>query len=183
MSAAKQLLPLCGKPLIWWSVKVACESKAAEVIVVTGSYQQEIHEALRGLPVKFAHNENWHQGQATSLKTGISALSPECQAALFVLADQPFITTGFINQLIDAYKYGRGSIVVPVCKERRGNPVIIDLNRWHKGIAALGGDEGARKIIAANPQEVIKVPVEDEMLFYDVDTPADYEFVLHKFHV
>lgn len=182
MGVAKQILPFYGKPLIWWPVKAACESKVSEIVVVTGLYQNEVREALHGLPVKFVHNENWSQGQAASLKIGVLSLSHECQAALFILADQPLVTTEFINQLIDTYESGIGSIVVPVCQNRRGNPVIIDLNRWQGDIAALGGDEGARKLITANPQEVIKVPVEDEMLFFDVDSPTDYEFILTKFH-
>jgi molybdenum cofactor cytidylyltransferase len=53
---------------------------------------------------------------------------------------------------------------------RRGNPV--GFGRVHLDtLLALGGDQGARRLLQSFP--VTEVPVIDAGIFRDIDTPAD----------
>ncbi len=175
MGRPKQLLPLASRPLVWHVVTAACRSVADEVIVVTGSRRQAVASAVAGLPVRLVPNPDWRSGQAGSLQAGLRAVSPGVRAVIFLLADQPLVTPALLDSLASAFQKGGGSIVAPVAGGRRGNPVLFDLDRWRQQLMTLAGDAGARAIIAAHPEQVTAVAVVDEAVFFDVDTPAEYE--------
>ncbi|MDT8900522.1 nucleotidyltransferase family protein [Anaeroselena agilis] len=175
MGRPKQLLPLAGRPLVWHVAAAACRSVAGEVLVVTGAEQTAVKAAVACLPAKVIPNQSWREGQASSLKAGLNAVSPSARAVIFLLADQPLVTPELIDSLAAAWRAGGGSIVAPVAGGRRGNPVLFDLGRWLQPLTALAGDAGARTVIAANPDQLTAVPVVDEAMFFDVDTPDQYE--------
>ncbi len=175
MGRPKQLLPLAGRPLVWHVASAACQSVVDEVIVVTGSRRTAVEAAVAGLPVRLAPNHHWRSGQASSLQTGLNAVSPDSGAVIFLLADQPLVTPALLDSLAAAYRAGGGSIVAPVAGGRRGNPVLFAIGRWRQQLLALTGDAGARAIIAAHPDQVAAVSVADETVFFDVDTPAEYD--------
>ncbi|MEG6615946.1 selenium cofactor biosynthesis protein YqeC [Peptococcaceae bacterium 1198_IL3148] len=175
MGQPKQLLTLGGRPMIWHVANQVCQGRFGEVVVVTGAYNEEIRQALTGLPVKFVHNKNWAAGQATSVKKAVQSLNSSAQAVLFALADQPLIDVELLNNLVSAYQDAGASIVIPRCQGRRGNPVLFDLNIWRQQLLNLTGDQGARSIIQANPQAVKHLELTSRHYFIDVDTPDDYQ--------
>ncbi|HWQ62441.1 MAG TPA: nucleotidyltransferase family protein [Negativicutes bacterium] len=181
MQEPKQLLPLAGRPLVWHAAAAACRSAADDVVVVTGARREEVAEAVADLPVRPVFNRDWRLGQAGSLRAGLAAVRPGTRAVVFLLADQPLVTTALLDSLIDAYRAGGGTIAVPTAGGRRGTPVLFALARWRQGLMALAGDTGARELLVAHPDEVISVPVPDERVFLDVDTPADYEEIVRVY--
>lgn len=44
---------------------------------------------------------------------------------MFLVGDQPFITTQLIDKLIEEYKLSKNPIVVPYYKGKRGMPTIF----------------------------------------------------------
>lgn len=181
MGTAKQLLPVAGHPMIWWAASVACASAVDDVLVVTGEHHKAIAKAVEDLPVRLVHNPCWVEGQAASIRAGVAAITrPSVKAAIFMLADQPLLTSNAVNKIIAAYHTGKGSIVVPICLEKRRNPVIFDLARWRQPLMALSGDQGGRQLILEHSDEVTSVNFTDEKMFLDVDTPDDYKYILEK---
>ncbi len=89
----KLLARFDGEPLIRRMAKRALASKADPVIVVTGHRADDIAAALDGLDVEIAHNPDFADGLATSLKTGLHAVPDGAAGALVLLADMPEITT------------------------------------------------------------------------------------------
>ena len=69
-----------GKPLVRRTVEAARASSVGDMVVVTGHQEERISDALSGLAVRRAHNEDYAAGLAGSLKTGIRALAPEAAA-------------------------------------------------------------------------------------------------------
>ncbi len=59
---------------------------------------------------------------------------------------------------------------VPVHEGEWGNPVVI-ARALFPDIARLSGDAGARKLLAGRADEVIEVPVGDDAVVVDIDTP------------
>ncbi|MEW8958969.1 MAG: selenium cofactor biosynthesis protein YqeC [Moorella sp. (in: firmicutes)] len=169
----KQLLLLAGRPMVRRVVDITLAAAEGEVVVVLGHEAGKVAAALAGLPVNLVYNPNYRLGLSTSLQAGLTALGPECRAALFVLADQPGITPAVINKLIEAYQQGDKKIVVPVYRGRRGNPVLLDRALWPE-IMTLHGDVGGREIIRACPFEVREVEVDCPGVLCDIDTLADY---------
>ncbi|MDO9303033.1 MAG: NTP transferase domain-containing protein, partial [Anaerolineales bacterium] len=74
--APKQLLDWKGKPFARQVAETALQAGLEPVVVVTGFCAADVESALKGLPVKIAHNPEYTQGQSTSIRAGIQALLP-----------------------------------------------------------------------------------------------------------
>jgi molybdenum cofactor cytidylyltransferase len=171
----KLLADLSGKKLVRIATEQALASKASEVIVVTGHQADLVEQALEGLKVKFVRNPDFAGGLASSVKSGIGAVSDKSDGAVICLGDMPLIDAELIDRLIEAFAPDRGNlIVVPVAEGRRGNPVLWS-RRFFDELMTLDGDIGARHLISKHGETVAEVPVEGESAFLDIDTPQALE--------
>jgi molybdenum cofactor cytidylyltransferase len=171
----KLLAELGGKPLVRIVTEQALESKASDVIVVTGHQADEVRKALQGLKVKFVHNPHFAEGLASSVKAGIAAVPENADGAVICLGDMPLISAHLIDRLIEAFAPDRGNLIaVPVSDGRRGNPVLWS-RRFFNELMTLDGDIGARHLIAKHGEAVAEVPVEGHGAFLDIDTPQALE--------
>jgi molybdenum cofactor cytidylyltransferase len=167
----KLLADVGGKTLLRITAEQALASRAKPVIVVTGHQRELIEAALGGLSVRFVHNPDFAQGLATSLKAGIGALPPDTDGVIVCLGDMPQISAKLIDALISVFDPERGAlIVVPTLGGRRGNPVLWS-RRFFADLMALDGDVGARHLIARYPEALVEMPVTDQAVFLDIDTP------------
>jgi molybdenum cofactor cytidylyltransferase len=166
----KLLAEIRGRPLVRIASEEALASGASPVIVVTGHQRAEIEKALGGLPVRLAHNPDFADGLATSLKAGIRALPSDVDAAIVCLGDMPCIDPKLMRQLMAAFAPERGVlVVVPTFEGKRGNPVLWS-RRFFPDLMAIEGDVGARHLIGRYGEAVVEVPVAKGTLV-DVDTP------------
>jgi xanthine/CO dehydrogenase XdhC/CoxF family maturation factor len=110
----------------------------------------------------------------TSLKSGLSAVSPEAQAALIVLADQPFVRPETLDQLIAEHQRSKAQIVIPTYRGFRGNPVLLDRSVFAE-VMALNGDMGCRAIFGDHLEGIVKVAVDDTGILLDIDRQSDFE--------
>jgi molybdenum cofactor cytidylyltransferase len=106
------------------------------------------------------------------LKTGIAALPENVAGALVLLGDMPAVTPALVERLIAAFGEESGALAVAPCVAgRRGNPMLLS-RRFFPAIAALEGDEGARKLLAgAAPGQIVMVDASGPGAILDVDTP------------
>lgn len=171
-SRNKLLADLGGRPLLRRVAEAALASRAGNTIVVTGCARGEIEAALGGLSLAFVYNPDFASGVASSLQAGLSAV--DADAALVLLGDMPGVSAKVIDTLIAAFEQAPGcAAVVPVRQGRRGNPVLLARAIFPQ-IAALEGDEGARRLLRSLAG-VVEVPIDDDGVLADVDTPADLE--------
>lgn len=167
----KLLLPVDGKPMVRHVVEAALASRATPVLVVVGHQQHEVRQALRGLKVQFVSNPDHAQGLSTSLKAGIAALPPGAAGAIVCLGDMPRVSTSLLDRLIAAFAPVEGrAIVVPTWRGQRGNPVLWG-SAFFDAMRELGGDVGARRLIARNPDSVVEIDAGDDGALVDIDTP------------
>ncbi|RJF75372.1 NTP transferase domain-containing protein [Rhodopseudomonas palustris] len=171
----KLLAELNGKPLVRIVAEqvLACKagSGPARPIVVTGHQADQVEAALAGLDVSFVPNPDYAEGLASSVKAGIAAVGDDADGAIVCLGDMPLVGTELLDRLIDAFDPDRGAlIVVPVADGRRGNPVLWS-RRFFAELMTLGGDVGARHLIAKHAEAVTELPVEGAGAFLDIDTP------------
>ena len=124
-----------------------------------------------GADVTYAHNPDFEQGLSTSLRTGISAVPVSCDGAIVALGDMPRIMPAHITRIMQAHDPDEGHVIcVPTWNGKRGNPVLWD-RRFFDDMTALGGDVGAKHLIGENTDLVIEVPIEDDAVVVDVDSP------------
>ncbi len=169
----KQLLPVGDRTMLQHVVDVVLDSPVEQVIVVLGCRAAEIGASIADRSVQVVVNERWKSGLSSSVQAGLLAVKPEVSAALFVLADQPGVTTEVIAKLIERYRKNHAPIVVPTHRGRRGNPVLFDRSLFAE-LLEVHGDQGGRQLIAEHEDELEEVEVETEAIFADIDTVEDY---------
>ena len=174
MGGQKLVLPVAGRPMIQGVVEAAAQSEAAETIVVVGCEVGQVRAVLADCPVRIVENAGYDLGMSTSLRAGLSAVRPDCEAVLFVLGDQPFVTPAMIDALIARFAEKGSQIVRPVVDGKPAHPVLMGSGLFPE-ILALEGDIGAREILARHPDEVDLLVWTDGRSALDVDTPQDYE--------
>jgi len=170
----KQLLEWEGRPLVTHTANTAWLAGLDPVIVVLGAMAEQITPALQGHPVRIVRNYRWHEGMSTSLSAGLSVLSPEIEAAVFLPVDQPLITTDLLCALVSHWQQTGARIVVPATQVgKRGNPVLF-AREFFPELACLTGDVGGRAIFAKYADRLVYLPVSDANILVDVDTPEAY---------
>jgi len=174
MGAAKQLLRLDGRPLLQHVLDNVRASDVREIIVVLGASAEVIRGEINARNARVVLNENYREGMGTSLKAGLSAVHSEAEAALIILADQPFVRPETLNRLITEHVRSKAQIVIPLYRGFRGNPVLLDRAVFPE-VMALGGDIGCRAIFGDHLAGIVKVSVDDVGILLDIDRKSDFE--------
>lgn len=172
----KSLLELGGVPLIRRQLIALSGAGVDELVVVLGHHAERISEAVQDFPVTLVHNPAPDDGQASSLRVGLRALSPRTDAVLVALADQPLINSLDISGLIAAYKQRPPGtqVVQPEVDGEPGNPVVFSAEVRDQ---ILAGDTrlGCRQWQASHPEQVHRWVTTSQRYRTDVDTPEDIE--------
>lgn len=179
MGRPKQLLSFDGKPLIQHVIDEAMASSLIEVVLVLGASAQEVIRALEMPPsprFRFVVNFAWADGQSSSLRFGLEAISPHTHAAAVLLGDQLGVTAPLIDQVADAFRSSQQPVARALYRTSEGTiqgyPAVIGREIW-KEVEKLRGDEGMRALLARNPGWLQEVPV-DFPPPLDIDTEEQY---------
>jgi molybdenum cofactor cytidylyltransferase len=169
MGGNKMLAEVDGKPMVAVTVNNLLSSAVDEVIVVTGHDYEKVEESLSGLKVRIVHNPHYSKGLATSLRAGVE-VAGDVDAAVVCLGDMPRVKPSVVDRLIAAFNpVEHRSIVVPTHNNTFGNPVLWGAEHFAR-LMQLGGDKGARKLLAELAADVTEVDA-DEGVLLDADTP------------
>lgn len=175
----KQLLDWHGEPFVRVVARKAIEAGLWPVIVVTGAFAEEVGQMLGGLNVQTVRNERWKTGQSSSIVEGLRFLQKSeyrnTGGCIFLLADQPHITTSVLQALEEKHAQGLSPVVVPLVMDRRANPVLFDRVTFSE-LLTLAGDVGGRAVF--HKFDVEYLPWHDDRLLLDVDTPEHYRRLL-----
>ena len=173
MGESKQLLRLGEATVLDQVVKNVRGSRVDEIVIVLGHQAETIKQSIATESLEVVVNESYRQGMGTSLRVGLSALPSEVGAALIVLGDQPFVRSATLDQILDHYQQTSAQIVIPTYKGFRGNPVLLDRSVFSE-VMALQGDIGCRAIFGNHSEGIVKVPVEDVGILFDLDSQEDF---------
>lgn len=143
------------------------------VFVVIRPEARQLSELFRKEGCEVVLCERAADGMGASLACGVRAADAAgaADAYLVALADMPFIRPSSIAAVRDELLKG-ASLVAPYFRARRGHPVGI-ASRFRDDLLRLKGDEGAKKLFANHPSDIVKVPVGDPAVLRDIDTPSD----------
>jgi molybdenum cofactor cytidylyltransferase len=174
MGEQKLLLPVGERPMVRRVVDAALGSRAARTIVVVGHESDAVLAALDDAPVIVTMNPDYADGMSTSLQAGLRASAARCDAAIFLLGDQPYVTATLIDEIIDRFVSTGAAVVRPAVCGRPANPVLIGSELFPE-ILEQRGDVGGREIVERHSEEVSLVSVDDPHVCVDIDSPQDYE--------
>ncbi len=169
------MLQYNDKSLLQHVLSEAINSYASPVIVVLGANSDLVSKEIDNTKVYIIENAEWEEGMASSVRIGLSTLLqifPSADAVIFMVCDQPFVSTSLLNDLINTQVETCKTIVTCNYGEAIGPPAL-----FHKSLFAelmqLKGDAGARKIIQQHSDNVASVLFKQGKI--DIDTKEDYE--------
>ena len=176
IGSTKQLLSYRGLPLLQHAVDGAARADLAELIVVLGHAAHEILREIRFPPgAKSVVNSDYAAGQSSSLRVGLQTASPEADAAMIFLGDQPEVPVEAVRAVVRLLEETGGPVVQAVYRGHPGHPVLLDRSVWKK-VSEARGDRGAGPILSAHPEWVIRCSL-DLPLPAEVDTLRDLELL------
>jgi molybdenum cofactor cytidylyltransferase len=170
MGTQKLLLPLGGEPLVRRAVRQVCDAGFDDVLVVLGSEHEQTLAALDGLGVRHAVNTAYASGMGSSFRTAVEHL-PDSTAAMFALADQPFVTTTEYRSVLDTYRERQSPIVSVRYGEVMAPPHLF-AREFFPALARL--QHGARSLLLEHTARTVILRFAPDLLV-DIDTPDDYE--------
>jgi molybdenum cofactor cytidylyltransferase len=183
MGSDKLRLPLGTMTMGNYALAVAFVSELDHIAIVSGNatadwidhkfYQEPFHQKWTVF-----HCSEAHLGQSYSLRYGVEAAQAlKADAVMIMLADQPFITTAMINELLHHYHAMTNISFVAARFDGLARPPIIFDKRMFPDLLRLENDQGARQLVREGTSGLC-IDFSSPDLFMDVDTPEDYSHLL-----
>lgn len=174
MDAFKPLMKLGGRRVLDRVVDLYRQAGIADIRVVAGHRSHEIRAALAGNPVTVVENPHYAEGMYSSVVAGVKTLPRDISSFFVHPVDIPLVRPHTLTRLLDEAGNDPPPVVYPVFDGRHGHPPLIHKNLEH-AIVSHDGQGGLRTLLIRFDTEARDVPVADEGVLLDLDTPADYE--------
>ena len=145
-------------------------TEVAKVVAVVRPGSDELAGLLRAEGCDVVICSNADEGMGASLACAVRS-GGAADGYLIALADMPFVRPSSIAAVREALEKG-APLAAPYFRARRGHPVGM-AGGFRAELAALAGDEGARRLLAENERRLVKVPIGDPGVIRDIDRPAD----------
>lgn len=188
MGCDKLSLPLGDGTVGSQALRAACSSQLDEVLVLTKPHDPLIWLQGPAMEMDADACTKIHQvecpdaslGQSYTLRGGIlAAESRRAEAVVVMLADQPFVPTTMIDQIIRTYRNGMREDPAARCVAASyrsiPRPPILFSQELFSVLKQLQGDTGAKTLFRDGRLTPVVIEYFTPEYFDDIDTPADYE--------
>jgi molybdenum cofactor cytidylyltransferase len=176
MGQPKALLPLLNKPAILHCLATLLNIRLWEIIVVLGTGNEAAAALIKNMPVKLMINTLPQSDMAKSVRLGFQAMKQQATGALICLVDHPLVQPGTMKQMVVAAMGAPDRIIIPTFQERRGHPTLFP----RALLAEIYQGFNLREIIGRHPDKVTLLPVDDEGVVLEMDTPEDYRKICRR---
>ncbi len=202
MKEFKPLLHVDGQPAVAGLTETLHSAGIRDIVLVTGHRREELQEEIDRLRLTEAYNENYEEGMFTSIQTGLAKAGesfPDKQGVFLIPVDCPLITIRVLRELMIAADGAQkenvaggargadaadGWYFVPTFEGKKGHPLLIVAEHIPE-ILEHDGEGGLKAVTERHWEKMVRVPVPDEEILLDMDTPEGYEairqFVAHGF--
>jgi putative nucleotidyltransferase with HDIG domain len=174
MVELKPLLALAGSTAFERCIGMFRAAGVSEVIAVLGHRADELRSLAERCGARCVFNPHFDRGMYSSIVAGSRALPGWAKAAFMLPADIPLVRAATVRALAATFATHEAGIVYPVFAGHRGHPPLIVSNILAE--AAQDGAPGPLSALLARHEDVtIDLPVADEAIHLDMNTPADYD--------
>ena len=153
------------------------EAGVDDVVVVLGYEADEVRSRADLSGATVVENPRYESGMLSSVRAGVrEAQAREADGLLLSPVDYPFIPVHAITAVIDAFAADRSADVIqPTTDGEAGHPPLFAASTFDALLHDPATEEsGARAVVYAEETDSRALPVDDERIFVDVDTPAEY---------
>ena len=140
------------------------------VVAVVRPDDTALATALRASGARIIRCANADSGMGASLACGVLATT-DAAGWVVALGDMPWIESSTIARVAGAIAAG-AVVAAPFHHGRRGHPVGFGATCL-AALSALTGDDGAKSIVAAHSDRLVRIDVDDAGALRDVDRPSD----------
>jgi len=142
-------------------------------VVVLGHEAAEVRTRADLSDAVVRDNPDYESGMLSSVRVAVEyAVERDADGVFLNPVDCPVTPVAVVESLASAAADG-GDVLVPSTDGGRGHPPLF-LADTFDALAAAPLDEGARAVVRSDATDTRSVPVDDERIFADVDTPAEY---------
>ena len=181
MGKPKALLDWFGTPLVVAQANSLLNGGAERVIVVTGAHHDKIHRVTSEIDgVAIINNPDWMSGKTTSIKTGLSALSSECDTIILLAVDQPR-PSWVVRQSLDSHQKSGCEVTSPRYSGHGGHPLIFDASILNQLSNISEEREGVREVMKRYDETMNREYFDNPVIRLDLNTPQDYEAALTEY--
>jgi len=171
MGAPKALLPYRGKTFVEHLIEITRHPRIGITRVVLGAGAADIQQKLSVDPSFIVLNEDWAQGQLSSIQAAIRSLAAETTEGLILCpVDHPLISAELVAQLILQFDSTGKQIVLPTYRKRRGHPAIFHASLYDELLRA-SPEVGARQVVWAHSQDVQEFATDEEGVVLNLNDP------------
>lgn len=171
MGRVKQLLPYQHTHLLGWTIEQALNT-STKVFCVLGANATAIEKEIPTEKITLLYNPDFNNGLSTSIVTGVTYLyTKEFHNVLILLADQPHISSAYLNQMIQTGEENPQHIIASNYGHKAGVPALFP-KKYYRNLLTLTGDKGAKLFLEQHASNIITMP---EINLIDIDTPQDYD--------
>ncbi len=166
----KLMWPIDGKPMIMHTLEKLIniqENTGHCVTVVTR--EGAVSKLIAGLPVETVINPEPERGISSSISCAIESFDSDVDAAVFCVADQPWLSPEAVCGLIDRYIESGKACGCLACEGETGNPCIFSRKLFSE-LNLLEGDKGGKKVLLKHIDDCCLYEIEDPIQLTDIDT-------------
>ncbi len=181
MGSPKALLPYQGRPFLEHLLDVTIHPKIGVRRVVLGLHAEPIAAAVKLAPGEIVRNDDWQEGQLSSVHAAIRSFPAATDGMILFLIDHPLISAALVNDLIEQFYSPQNpsptKIVLPLFRGQRGHPVIFSANLYDELLAAPL-DKGARSVVWAHTADVLHLETTEQGCVLNLNDPETLQRVI-----
>ena len=171
MGRPKALLPYREGTFLEHLIQVTRHPRVGVTRVVLGAGAEVIRALAKLEPSIVVLNEDWEQGQLSSVQAGLRSLGGlNTDGIVLCPVDHPLVSAPLVSDLISHFYADGKNIVLPTYEGRRGHPVIFSSALYGELLAAPP-DKGARAVVWAHAADVLEVPTDEEGVVLNLNDP------------
>ena len=171
MGRPKALVPFEGLTFVERLLQATNHPRVGIVRVVLGANAESIQAELELEQEIVVVNQDWQQGQLSSIQSAIRSLPADQTAGLLLCpVDHPLISTQLVSRLIAEFDSDRKLIVVPTHQGRRGHPVIFHASLYAELLDA-SPNVGARQVVWAHPDAIAEIETDEAGVILNLNDP------------
>jgi CTP:molybdopterin cytidylyltransferase MocA len=183
MGSPKALLSIGGKTALEHCTALFLDNGIQDIRVVAGAcHFSEFKSRLPRLPVTWLQNDAYPEGMLSSVRSGINSAGKEYSAFFILPVDIPLVRQRTVASLVENWrsKERNISILHPVFNEKHGHPPLIS-SKHIPEILSWKGPHGLKGFLENRSSQSSEIPVIDEYVLRDMDTPDNYRDLIEKF--
>lgn len=156
-----------GKTSLFMHALYAIPKGLFSKVTVVSQYPNIINQAEE-YGISTCLNSKPQDGISRTIRLGIQTMG-DMDAIVFMVADQPLLTSESITNLVEMQKQNPENIIALSYNGKKGNPCSFP-RKYFGELASLEGDKGGSMVISRHIGKLLHCPARNGLELADIDT-------------